>query len=60
MKSVGHVSHADIMLDQNGRSKGCGIVVFANAGDASRAIDELNGASFEGRNVLCRMDKFSA
>jgi RNA recognition motif-containing protein len=36
-KEVGHVERADV-FQRDGRSKGCGIVVFENAADANEAI----------------------
>ncbi|XP_952751.1 uncharacterized protein TA07030 [Theileria annulata] len=42
MKQVGEVIRADIIEDYEGKSKGCGIVEFADEESASRAIAELN------------------
>ena len=36
------VTHADVMMEHDGRSKGCGIVSFASARDAANAINTLN------------------
>ena len=33
-RNAGEVSHADVMMEHDGRSKGCGIVSFASARDA--------------------------
>lgn len=53
-------THADIMLE-NGttRSKGCGTVRFASVEEAEKAIAQVNGAEFGGRNLIVRFDKFS-
>ena len=41
-RNAGEVSHADVMMEHDGRSKGCGIVSFASARDAANAINTLN------------------
>jgi RNA recognition motif-containing protein len=38
MKTVGEVLHADVLLEATGRSKGCGIVEYANVEGANAAI----------------------
>lgn len=49
---VGAVDSARVIIDRDsGRSKGFGFVEMSNDSDASRAINELNGTSFEGRNI---------
>ncbi len=46
----GAVRSADIVMDRDtGRSKGFGFVEMDNDGDAQKAIEELNGASQDGR-----------
>ena len=44
----------------DGRSKGCGIVEFADAASARRAIDELSGTDLGGRNIFVREDREAA
>ena len=48
---------ADVMQEGPGRSKGCGIVVFADERDAQRAIAELNETELKGRNIFVREDR---
>lgn len=46
----GAVRSADIVMDRDtGRSKGFGFVEMDNDSDAQKAIEELNGASQDGR-----------
>jgi RNA recognition motif-containing protein len=46
----GAVRSADVVMDRDtGRSKGFGFVEMDNDGDAQKAIEELNGASQDGR-----------
>ena len=57
-KTAGDVLKADVMMDDaTGRSKGCGIVVFADERDAQRAIAELNETELKGRNIFVREDR---
>jgi len=56
-KKVGEVVRADVWTKKDGRSKGCGIVEFATAEDAARAISELHDVELEGRAMLVRADR---
>ena len=56
-RPCGSVVHAKIMEEPGGRSKGCGIVVFADERDAQRAIAELNETELKGRNIFVREDR---
>ena len=48
----GAVSSARVITDRDsGRSKGFGFVEMESDGDADRAIETLNGADFNGRNI---------
>eukprot|EP00455_Lapot_gusevi_P015426 TRINITY_DN1780_c0_g1_i3.p2 TRINITY_DN1780_c0_g1~~TRINITY_DN1780_c0_g1_i3.p2 ORF type:complete len:183 (+),score=90.71 TRINITY_DN1780_c0_g1_i3:106-654(+) len=55
----GDVLRADVILDQNRRSKGWGIVRFSNKEDAERAIEALNGKVYHGRPLSVRWDSFN-
>jgi len=57
MRQCGEVSRADIMEDRDGKSKGCGLVTFESAGDASRAINELTDSELDGRPIFVREDR---
>lgn len=49
----GTVSSAKVIVDKyNGRSKGFGFVTMENDDEAKKAIDELNGATFENREIV--------
>jgi heterogeneous nuclear ribonucleoprotein A1/A3 len=46
----GTVVEAKVIIDRDtGRSRGFGFVTFDNSDSAQRAIDEMNGASLDGR-----------
>ncbi|EAN31411.2 RNA recognition motif family protein [Theileria parva strain Muguga] len=57
MKQVGDVLRADIIEDYDGKSKGCGIVEFADEDSASRAIAELNDTMILDRQIFVREDR---
>ncbi|HKL08076.1 MAG: RNA-binding protein [Bacteroidales bacterium] len=49
----GTVSSAKVIVDKyNGRSKGFGFVTMENEEEAKKAIEELNGATFENREIV--------
>jgi len=54
---IGGVEFADVLIDYNGRSKGCGIVEFASNEEAKRAVKELQGFDFDGREIFLREDR---
>ena len=57
MKTVGNVTYCDIMMNSEGRSKGCGLVEYATAKQAAEAIEQLNDTELEGRNISVREDR---
>lgn len=57
MKSVGDVIRADVLTSYDGRSKGCGIVEFASAAEAQKAVEELNNTELMGRQIFVREDR---
>ncbi|RKO87041.1 hypothetical protein BDK51DRAFT_25509, partial [Blyttiomyces helicus] len=51
---------ADILVDQvTMRPKGCGVVRFATAEEAERAVAQMAGTSIGGRTLMIRLDKFA-
>lgn len=55
-KQYGSVNRADI-AEENGRSKGYGIVVFASEKEAQLCIQDLNGKEIGGRSVTVKLDE---
>ena len=53
-RAAGDVSHADVMQEHDGRSKGCGIVSFVSARGAAQAIAMLNQSELGGRVIFVR------
>ena len=59
-KQAGQVLHADVMMEPGTtRSKGCGLVTFANARDAATAISTLHDTELNGRLIFVREDRES-
>jgi RNA recognition motif-containing protein len=52
-EAYGAVNSVKIITDKfTGRSKGFGFVEMQNDDEAQKAIDELNGASYQGRTIV--------
>eukprot|EP00747_Dinoflagellata_sp_TGD_P218809 gnl/TRDRNA2_/TRDRNA2_91014_c0_seq1.p1 gnl/TRDRNA2_/TRDRNA2_91014_c0~~gnl/TRDRNA2_/TRDRNA2_91014_c0_seq1.p1 ORF type:complete len:483 (+),score=85.23 gnl/TRDRNA2_/TRDRNA2_91014_c0_seq1:46-1449(+) len=56
-RQAGSVLYSNVMQDDSGRSKGCGIVEFESVGDASRAIKTLHDTTIKGRMITVREDR---
>lgn len=59
-RNFGDVIRADIEEESDGRSKGYGIVTFANATGAHNCILNLNGHILNGRDLTVKLDKFKS
>lgn len=57
MRGAGNVDQANILTGEDGRSKGCGIVLYQRPQDAQRAIRELHNSELHGRPILVREDR---
>ena len=57
MKQAGTVLHADVMMRNDGKSQGCGLVSFASAKDARNAINSLHDSELDGRLIFVREDR---
>ncbi|CBN75775.1 conserved unknown protein [Ectocarpus siliculosus] len=55
----GEVIRADVMTDQGGRSRGCGIVEYAEPEQATQAIEQLNNSELKNRMIFVREDRES-
>jgi RNA recognition motif-containing protein len=52
-EEYGEVASAKIIFDKySGKSKGFGFVEMPNEAEAKKAIEELNGAEVQGRNII--------
>lgn len=56
-RECGQVVYANVMKDDDGRSKGWGIVEYETPEEALAAISTLNGTELGGRRVLVREDR---
>ena len=59
-KSAGRVNYAEVLSDQGGASKGCGIVEFSRADEALKAITHLNNTELGGAVIHVREDREDA
>lgn len=57
MRKVGNVDKATILQGTDGRSKGCGIVVYQDPRDAQRSIRELAESELDGRTIFISEDR---
>jgi len=57
MRGAGNVEQANILQGDDGRSKGCGIVLYQKPQDAQRAIRELHNSELHNRPILVREDR---
>lgn len=56
-EGAGELESARIVRSRGGRSRGFGIVEFADEAAAQEAITKFNEHEFEGRNILVRIDE---
>lgn len=56
-RAAGNVEQATILTNPEGRSLGCGVVVYQNPKEASRAIRELQNSELNGRPMYLRKDR---
>ena len=58
MEDYGAVDSVKIIKDRDtGKSKGFAFIEMANDAEAQRAIEELNGAEYEGRTMVVKEAK---
>ena len=57
MRQAGNVDKATVLQGPDGRSKGCGIVVYQHPKDAQRAMRELQDSNLKGRPIFVREDR---
>ena len=55
-EDFGEVESANVIMDKmTGRSKGFGFVEMENEEDAQRSINDLNGTSLRGREIVVKV-----
>jgi len=58
-REAGEVSHAEVIKEADGRSKGFGIVEYATSEEAQEAIETLTETELKGRIIYVREDRES-
>ena len=51
---IGTVGDVALVRDENGRNRGFGFVTMRTKGDGNKAMEELDGAELNGRNIAVR------
>jgi len=57
MRAAGEVVHADVLMKRDGRSSGAGLVQYATAAQAKKAIKQLTDSELDGRLIFVREDR---
>lgn len=53
---IGNVAYCQLFEDENGRSRGCGLVEFNDVESAAKAIQTLHRYEFRGRELVVKED----
>jgi hypothetical protein len=56
-KTAGHVDHCRIFNGEDGRSRGRGIAIFRTAGEAERAVRDVDGKKFQGKRLKITLNE---
>ncbi|GAA99390.1 uncharacterized protein L969DRAFT_93849 [Mixia osmundae IAM 14324] len=56
-RECGDVIRADVHLDEDGRPRGSGMVLFSSAGDARAAIEQFDGMEINGMKLTVKEDR---
>jgi RNA recognition motif-containing protein len=58
-EGVGEVTHAEVQIGKDGRSRGYGTVGFSSVEEATAAIEKVHGTELEGRTLTVKLDRFA-
>jgi len=58
-RGCGKIVRADVLIGQDGRSKGSGTILFEHKWEALKAIETMNETEFQGRTIYVNEDKFA-
>ncbi|XP_033108758.1 myelin expression factor 2-like isoform X2 [Anneissia japonica] len=56
-KNVGEVTYVEIFTDDDGKSRGCALVEFADRTDVGKACDKMHRYEIEGRSIVVKEDR---
>mmetsp|Transcript_6831 Transcript_6831/g.9265 ORF Transcript_6831/g.9265 Transcript_6831/m.9265 type:complete len:207 (+) Transcript_6831:256-876(+) len=57
-QEIGNVVRADVVFDDNGRSRGFGTISYETPDEVNAAIDRFNNTELEGRTINVRLDRY--
>lgn len=55
-QEIGNVTYCQLFEDEEGRSRGCGLIEFADAVSAQKAIETMHRYHFRGRELVVKED----
>ncbi len=55
-EQVGAVSYVNLFKDEQGQSRGCGILEFESSDNAKRAVEKMHRYEFKGRKLVVKED----
>lgn len=58
-EGVGEITHAEVQIGKDGRSRGYGTVGFKTTEEAQAAIEKVHGTELEGRTLTVKLDRFA-
>lgn len=58
-EGVGTITHAEVQIGKDGRSRGYGTVGFSTVEEAQAAIEKVHGTELEGRTLTVKLDRFA-
>lgn len=59
LRQAGNIGRVEIVKDAHGNSRGFALATYETEEHADRAVNDLNGAVFEGRQITVRCDKYA-
>ncbi|XP_063690644.1 myelin expression factor 2-like isoform X2 [Bolinopsis microptera] len=55
-RHCGHIVDCSILMEKDGRSRGCGTIRFESASDCERAVNMFHRSHLQGREIEVRLD----